>query len=105
MLLTGEPIDAQRAYACRLVSRVVAHDELMAAAEDTVAHIVRNDRAAVESAKATILEVIGRPFDDQLAVEAVMSYAGTGNPAIKERLARFYDKTDPGRICKHATAL
>lgn len=105
LLLTGEPIDAPRAYECRLVSRVVAHDELMDAAEDTVARILRNDRAAVESAKATILEVIGRPLDDQLAIEAVNCYSGMGNPTIKERLGRFYDKTDPGRAGRHAVPL
>jgi len=33
MLLTGEPIDAQRALSVNLVSKVVPHDQLMDAAE------------------------------------------------------------------------
>jgi enoyl-CoA hydratase/carnithine racemase len=104
MLLTGEPIDAAGARAAGLVSKVVPHSELMAAAEETAAQILRWDQTALESAKETILDVIGRPLDDQLAVEAVYGYALYGNPAISGRLARFYDKTDAGRVGTHAQA-
>jgi hypothetical protein len=97
MLLTGEPIDAQRALATNLVSKVVPHDELMAATEDLVSKILRNDQFAIESAKETILDVIGRPLDDQLAIEALWGYSTMANPAIKQRLKEFYDKTDIGR--------
>jgi enoyl-CoA hydratase/carnithine racemase len=105
MLLTGEPVDARRALTVNLVSKVVPHDELMDAAEATVATILRNDQAALESAKETIMDVIGRPLDDQLAVEAIYGYALMGNPTIPERLQSFYDKTDKGRVGKHPTAL
>jgi enoyl-CoA hydratase/carnithine racemase len=106
MELTGEAIDAQRALAANLVSRVVPHEQLMAATEDLVARILRNDRRAVESAKETILEVIGRPLDDQLKLEALLGYAICGqNPAIVERSASFFDKTDKGRAGKTPTAL
>ncbi len=60
MLLTGEAGSAQRALATNLVSKVVAHDELDAA-EDTASRILRNDQTALESAKETVFEVIGRP--------------------------------------------
>jgi enoyl-CoA hydratase/carnithine racemase len=105
MLLTGEPVDAQRALTANLVSKVVVHDELLDATEATVATILRNDQTALESAKETILDVIGRPLDDQLAVEAVYGYALMGNPDIPERLRSFYDKSDAGRVGKHATPL
>jgi enoyl-CoA hydratase/carnithine racemase len=105
LLLTGEPVDAQRALTANLVSKVVAHEELLPAAEETVAAILRNDQAAVESAKETILDVVGRPLDDQLAVEAVYGYALMGNPSIPERLESFYAKTDRGRVGKNATDL
>lgn len=104
--LTGEPIDAQRALTANLVSRVVPHDQLMATTEDLVAKILRNDRRAVESAKETILEVIGRPLDDQLRIEALFGYALCGgNPTIAERSQQFFDKTDRGRVGKHSTPL
>jgi enoyl-CoA hydratase/carnithine racemase len=105
LLLTGEPVDAERALARGLVSRVVPHGDLMAAAEDTVARILRNDRHAVASAKQTVLDVIGRPLDDQLTLEAVYGYALFTNPAVAGRLRSFHDKRDPGRAGAHATPL
>ncbi|MDT5413213.1 MAG: hypothetical protein QOG14_5433 [Mycobacterium sp.] len=37
--------------------------------------ILRCDQAAIESAKETVLEIIGRPIYDQLRVEAMWGYA------------------------------
>jgi len=105
MLLTGEPIDAERALRCNMVSRVVPHDDLMEEAERVAHQVLRNDQWAVRSAKETILNVIGRPIDDQLAYEAFTGYSGTANPAIPGLLRDFYDKTDRGRAGKHETDL
>jgi enoyl-CoA hydratase/carnithine racemase len=100
MLLTGEPIDAERARQANMVSRVVPHDKLMEEAEKVAAQILRNDPWAVRSAKETILNVIGRPIDDQLAYEALTGYSGAANPPVRQLLGRFYDKTDEGRAGK-----
>ncbi len=89
--LMGEPIDAQRAKEVHLVNRVVAHDELMATAEHVASKILRNPRAAVESAKETILEVVGRPLDDQLRLECLYGYSTMGNPEIDERRREFLE--------------
>lgn len=106
MELTGEPIGAQRALSCNLVSRVVPHDELMPATEDLVARILRNDRRAVESAKETIFEVIGRTLDEQLKVECLYGYALCGgNPTVEARSQQFFDKTDKGRAGASASPL
>ncbi|WP_295678883.1 enoyl-CoA hydratase/isomerase family protein [uncultured Nevskia sp.] len=106
MELTGEPIDAQRALACNMVSKVVPHDELMAATEDMVARILRNDRRAVESAKETIFEVIGRTLDEQLKVECLYGYALCGgNPELNRRSQEFLDKKDKGRVGVNASPL
>lgn len=105
MLLTAEPIDAARALQCNLVTRVVAHERLLAEAE-TVAHqILRNSQIAVRSAKETILDVIGRPLDDQLKTEALNAYSCADNEETTALLQRFYDKTDAGRAGSHATDL
>lgn len=93
--LTGESIDAQRARQCNLVSKVVPAAELMATAEDYAAKILRNPQQAVESAKDTILEIIGRPLEDQLRIEALYGYSIMGNPAINEERARFLAEGDP----------
>ncbi|MEE8435617.1 MAG: enoyl-CoA hydratase/isomerase family protein, partial [bacterium] len=79
MLLTGEAIDAQRALQCNMVSKVVPQDRLMEEAEEMAAHILRNDTWAIRSAKETILNVIGRPLDDQLMYEAFTGYSGASN--------------------------
>jgi enoyl-CoA hydratase/carnithine racemase len=84
MLLTAEPIDAARALGCNLVSRVAAS-------------ILRNSQAAVRSAKETILDVIGRPLDEQLRIEALNGYACADPEETIELLRRFYDRTDEGR--------
>jgi enoyl-CoA hydratase/carnithine racemase len=97
MLLTGNPIDADRAERVGLVSRVVPHADLVKVTEETVADILRNDQMAMESAKETIMEMAGRSYDDQLAVEAMYGYSLLANPTIPGRLEEFYDRTDPGR--------
>jgi enoyl-CoA hydratase/carnithine racemase len=105
MLLTAEPIDAQRALQCNLVSKVVAHDRLMEEAE-TVAHqILRNSQRAVRSAKQTILDVIGQPLDFQLRTEAWNAYTCASEEETRALLTRFYSKTDAGRAGGHETEL
>ena len=73
----------------------------MEEAEKVAAQILRNDPWAIRSAKETILNVIGRPLDDQLAYEAFTGYSGAANPPVRQLLGRFYDKTDEGRAGKH----
>ena len=105
MLLTAEPIDAERALRCNLVSRVVPHERLMEEAELVASQILRNSQIAVRSAKETILDVIGRPLDDQLRIEALNAYACADPEATMGLLRRFYEKTDAGRAGSHETEL
>ena len=92
--------------AANMVSKVVPHDELMGAVEDMVAKILRNDRRAVESAKETIFEVIGRTLDEQLKVECLFGYALCGaNPELVRRSEEFLAKQDKGRAGVNATSL
>ncbi|WP_028935013.1 enoyl-CoA hydratase/isomerase family protein [Pseudonocardia spinosispora] len=72
--LTGEPIDAQRALACNLVTRVVAPDELLPAAFNVANLILANNQTAIRSAKRTTLDLIGRTLEDQLRLEAWNGY-------------------------------
>jgi enoyl-CoA hydratase/carnithine racemase len=105
MLLTAEPIDADRALQCNLVSRVVPHDSLMEEAELTARQILRNSQSAVRSAKETILDVIGRPLDDQLRIEALNGYSSADPEETRGLLERFYDKSDAGRAGTRETSL
>jgi enoyl-CoA hydratase/carnithine racemase len=97
MLLTAEPIDAERALRCNMVSRVVAHDDLIETAERVAASILRNSQTAVRSAKETILDVVGRPLDEQLRIEALNGYSSFDQEETLGLLERFYDRTDEGR--------
>jgi enoyl-CoA hydratase/carnithine racemase len=105
MLLTAEPIDAQRALQCNLVSKVVPHERLMEEAETVARQILRNSQRAVRSAKQTILDVIGQPLDFQLRTEAWNAYSCASPEETAELLGRFYDKSDAGRAGSHETGL
>jgi enoyl-CoA hydratase/carnithine racemase len=105
MLLTGEPISAERALTANMVARVVPHDKLMET-DAMVQRILRCDQAAIESAKETVLEIIGRPLYDQLRVEAMWGYALCGgNTTVMERSQQFFEKADRGRNGAMATPL
>jgi enoyl-CoA hydratase/carnithine racemase len=94
LLLTGAPVNAARAYTAGMVSQVVAPEGLMSAARAVVDNILQCDQAALESAKETILEIVGRPFYDQLRVEAMWGYALCGgNPTIGEKTKAFFEKS------------
>jgi enoyl-CoA hydratase/carnithine racemase len=105
MLLAAEPIDAQRALACNMVSKVVPHERLMDEAELTASQVLRNSQAAVRSAKQTILDVIGQPLDFQLRTEAWNAYTCADPEETKALLGRFYEKSDAGRAGAHETEL
>lgn len=79
LALTGRPVSADEALQLRLVSRVVARDELLAEAARTAATIAGHGPHAVRSAKETILDLIGRPLDDALRLEALNGYTSFGS--------------------------
>jgi enoyl-CoA hydratase/carnithine racemase len=97
MVLTAEPIDAHRALQCNMITKVVPHEALIEEAELLARHIQRNSQRAVRSAKETILEVIGKPLDDQLRIEGWNSYTCADQDEARELLRRFFDKSDVGR--------
>ena len=98
--LMGEPVDVQRAKEAHLVNRVVAPNELMATAHEVAGKILRNPRRGVESAKETILQVVGRPLEDQLRLECLYGYSVMSDPEIRERRDAFLthgDADNPSR--------
>src|SRR6478736_8981580 len=97
MVLTAEPIDAQRALQCNMLTKVVPGEELMEQAELLAQQVLRNSQRAVRSAKETILEVIGKPLDDQLRIEGWNSYTSADQDEAREMLRPFFDKSDVGR--------
>ena len=105
MVLTAEPIDAQRALQCNMVTIVVPHERLGEEADSLARHILRNSQRAVRSAKETILEVIGKPLDDQLRIEGWNSYTCIDRDEARVLMRRFFDKSDAGRAGTKSTEL
>jgi enoyl-CoA hydratase/carnithine racemase len=105
MLLTAEPIDAQRALQCNLVSKVVPHERLLEETETVARQILRNSQRAVRSAKQTILDTVGKTLDEQLRNEAWNAYTCADREETLELLGRFYEKSDAGRAGAHHTEL
>ena len=64
LLLTGEPIDAQRAYEVGLVNRVVPDPELRSEAGRLARRIADNAPLSVRAAKAMVLATAGRDLDE-----------------------------------------
>jgi len=93
LTLTGREVGAEEAYRLHLVHKVVPHENLMAAAEEYAAMILKNGQQAIRSAKETILDIIGRPLDDALHLETINGYSSGGDfRETKERLAKFFAK-------------
>lgn len=79
LTLTGREISADEAKELRLVSQVVPPEELLPAAEATARKMLANSQTAIRSAKETILDLIGRPLDDALRLEALNGYSCLGD--------------------------
>lgn len=105
LVLTAEPIDAQQALLCNLVTKVVSHDRLEPETDLVARQILRNSQHALRSAKQTILDVIGGPLDDQLRTEAWNSYTCVDREEAAALLQQFQVKADAGRAGAHPTAL
>ncbi len=98
MSVTGNYIDAQRAYEWGLVNEVVPHDELLSYCHKLAADIVSNDQLGVRRMVRTYNEVTGGTVDDGWEIEARVSreWEGPGfDPASIE--ARRMKVVERGR--------
>lgn len=69
MLMTGDPIDADRALAWGLVSEVVEPDALLLRAQELAAVIASRPPIAAETAKAGLRAAYNLPLDQAIAYE------------------------------------
>ena len=97
LTLTGREISAEEAFRLRLVTEVVPHDQLLAAADRYASMMLRNSQTAIRSAKETILDVIGRSLDDALRLETINAYSSLADSSeARERLAQFNSRKERG---------
>ncbi|NWG52441.1 MAG: enoyl-CoA hydratase/isomerase family protein [Hydrogenophilaceae bacterium] len=95
LLMTGEMLDAQQAYALGLVNHVVAHDALDAKVAEIAAKILANPRWAVRWTK-TIANIPLRALAAQIN-DAAMGYEMLSNMTVdrREAVAAFLEKRAP----------
>jgi len=95
MLLTGETIDAGRAFAHGLVHRVCAAGELDAAVMHTARELAALGPAVLRQQKALLAEWQRLPLDDAIerSVDAFAEAFATGEPQL--HMGRFLNRRRP----------
>ena len=111
LLLTGEPIDAHRAYEVGLVNRVVPDPELRSEAGRLARRIADNAPLSVRAAKAMVHAVAGRELDEaaeegwRLFQPVYLSEdAQEGPRAFVEKRPRSGGAAEPWGRCASPTA-
>jgi len=99
MLMTGDPIDAQRALAWGLVSEILPADELMPRARELAATIASRPPIAAETAKANLHASANLPQEQAIAYERDLQTicfatddAAEGRAAFAERRPGVYNR-------------
>lgn len=94
MLMTGDPVDAQRALAWGLVSEVVPADEVVSRAQQIAHTIAARPPIAAETAKATLRAAANLPQDQAIAYEREMQGIAFATDDAAEGRAAFAEKRD-----------
>jgi len=92
MILTGDPIPAARAAEIGLVTAVVPAENLLDAARDLAARIVRHAPTAVAACLRSVTRGINLPIDEGLAVEAAYFAATVPTDAVRVGLRHFLNR-------------
>ncbi|MER6951827.1 enoyl-CoA hydratase-related protein [Nonomuraea sp. NPDC000554] len=93
MILTGDPIPAVRAADLGLVNAVVPAADLLTAARDLAARIVRHAPTAVAACLRAVTRGLNLPIDEGLAVEAAAFAATVPTDGVQAGLRRFLDRS------------
>ena len=93
LLLTGDPIDARRAYEIGLVNRVVPADELMPTALKLAARICKNGPLAVRTSKQIAVRSLG--LEAGFVLEKALAAKVFASDDAKEGPRAFAEKRKP----------
>ncbi len=95
LALTGDPIDAERAAAVGLVSRVVEPGETVTAALELAAAIAANGPLALAATKRILVEAPGWPHDELWTRQATLTDPVRASEDAREGSMAFAEKRAP----------
>lgn len=95
MAFTGDPISAQEALACGLVSQVVAPEALMDAARTLAGRIARNPGGVLRMTKKLLREGVHNTLESVLETSAAYQALAHLGPDHREAVRAFIEKRTP----------
>ncbi len=95
MILTGEPVSAERAHAMGLVNHVHPPEKLMEEAKLLAETLVARPKLAVQYAKEAVLRYLEGSLAEGLAHESYLHALACGTQDKKEGVASFLEKRPP----------
>ena len=95
MSFTGDSLDAAEALACGLVSRVVAHDKLIAEAQALALRIAKNPGSILRMTKRLLREGQNMRLESLLEMSAGFQAIAHKTPQHKEAVMAFIEKRPP----------
>jgi 2-(1,2-epoxy-1,2-dihydrophenyl)acetyl-CoA isomerase len=95
LALTNGTLDATEAHACGLVARVVADDELRAAATELAHALAAGPVRAMVRTRALVRGAVVRTLDEHLDDEARLIAESAGDPEGREGVRAFVEKRRP----------
>jgi enoyl-CoA hydratase/carnithine racemase len=95
LLMTGEFIDAQRAYDIGLYHRVVAQEEMLTAAREQAERLARGPSPALAVTKDALNREATMSFDAALELEAQVQAELMRHPNFRESYEAFVAKREP----------
>ena len=95
LVLCGDYIDAERAYALGLVNSVVPPEELIGACEQLAGRIIRHSPIAVKVCMEAVHYGVYLPLEEGLVLESNLGGLACDSEDAKEGLTAFLEKRKP----------
>jgi enoyl-CoA hydratase len=95
LLLTGEPVSAQRALQMGLVNRVVPPDQVLATALDLAQRVSLGAPVALEKTKEVVVRTSGLPLSEAFRIETQCTKENAAMDDAREGPRAFMEKRPP----------
>jgi enoyl-CoA hydratase/carnithine racemase len=95
LVMSGDPIDAQRAHQVGLVNRVVPAGQARTAAVELATTIASRAPLAVRRAKEATMRGLNMPLDDGIRMESLVANLLAGTADLQEGRRAFVEKGTP----------